>query len=106
VDIQGVVESCTDILTTSYWLYVELGKNIKKILCQKINVILQFLHFYILKIHPVYHILLNVHQCGFLVLKHISYRLLRIGVHFIKHDIQGVFLKCAEILPTRLWDNV
>jgi hypothetical protein len=20
--------------------------------------------------------------------------------------IQGVFLKCAEILPTRLWDNV
>jgi hypothetical protein len=31
-----------------------------------------------------------------------SYRLLRIGVHFIKHDIQGVFLKCAEILPTRL----
>jgi hypothetical protein len=43
---------------------------------------------------------------GFLVLKHISYRLLRIGVHFIKHDIQGVFLKCAEILPTRLWDNV
>jgi hypothetical protein len=28
------------------------------------------------------------------------------GVHFIKHDIQGVFLKCAEILPTRLFDNV
>jgi hypothetical protein len=30
-------------------------------------------------------------------------------VHFIKHDshdIQGVFLKCAEILPTRLFDNV
>jgi hypothetical protein len=25
---------------------------------------------------------------------------------FIKYDIQGVFLKCAEILPTRLWDNV
>jgi hypothetical protein len=24
------------------------------------------------------------------------------GVHFIKHDIQGVFLKCPEILPTRL----
>jgi aspartate carbamoyltransferase regulatory subunit len=24
------------------------------------------------------------------------------GVHFIKHDIQGVFLKCAEILPARL----
>jgi hypothetical protein len=51
---------------------------------------------------PVYHILQNVHQCGFLVLKHISYRLLRIGVHFMKHDIQGVFLKCAEILPTGL----
>jgi hypothetical protein len=26
--IQGVIESCTDILTTSYWLHVELGKNI------------------------------------------------------------------------------
>jgi hypothetical protein len=25
---------------------------------------------------------------------------------FIKYDIQGVFLKCAEILPTRLFDNV
>jgi hypothetical protein len=24
------------------------------------------------------------------------------GVHFIKRDIQGLFLKCAEILPTRL----
>jgi hypothetical protein len=22
------------------------------------------------------------------------------------YDIQGVFLKCAEILPTRLFDNV
>jgi hypothetical protein len=30
----------------------------------------------------------------------------RIGVHFIKYDIQGVFLKCTEILPTRLFDNV
>jgi hypothetical protein len=29
-----------------------------------------------------------------------------IGVRFIKYDIQGVFLKCAEILPTRLFDNV
>jgi hypothetical protein len=35
-----------------------------------------------------------------------NYRLLHIGVHFIKHDIQSVFLKCAEILPTRLFDNV
>jgi hypothetical protein len=26
--IQNVIESCTDILTTSYWLHVELGKNI------------------------------------------------------------------------------
>jgi hypothetical protein len=26
--IQSVTESCTDILTTSYWLHVELGKNI------------------------------------------------------------------------------
>jgi hypothetical protein len=23
--IQGVIESCTDILTTSHWLHVELG---------------------------------------------------------------------------------
>jgi hypothetical protein len=30
----------------------------------------------------------------------------RIGVRFIKHNVQGVFLKCAEILPTRLFDNV
>jgi hypothetical protein len=37
VFIQGVIESCIDILTTSYWLHVELGKNIKKILCQKIK---------------------------------------------------------------------
>jgi hypothetical protein len=33
-------------------------------------------------------------------------RQLLVVVHFIKHDIQGVFLKCAEILPTRLFDNV
>jgi hypothetical protein len=26
--IQGVIESCIDILTTSYWLHVKLGKNI------------------------------------------------------------------------------
>jgi hypothetical protein len=26
----------------------------------------------------------------------------RIGVRFIKYDIQGVILKCVEILPTRL----
>jgi hypothetical protein len=25
---------------------------------------------------------------------------------FYKHDIQGVFLKCVEILSTRLFDNV
>jgi hypothetical protein len=31
---------------------------------------------------------------------------IRIGVHFIKYDIHGVFLKYAEILPTMLWDNV
>jgi hypothetical protein len=30
----------------------------------------------------------------------------RVGVRFIKYDIQGVFLKCAEILPTRLFGNV
>jgi hypothetical protein len=27
-------------------------------------------------------------------------------LYFIKYDIHGVFLKCGEILPTRLWDNV
>jgi hypothetical protein len=27
-DIQGDFESCADILITSYWLHVELGKNI------------------------------------------------------------------------------
>jgi hypothetical protein len=35
--MQGNFESCADILITSYWLHVELGKNIKKILCQKIK---------------------------------------------------------------------
>jgi hypothetical protein len=29
-NIQGDFESCAEILTTSYWLHVELGKNIKK----------------------------------------------------------------------------
>jgi hypothetical protein len=27
-EIQGDFESCADILITSYWLHVELGKNI------------------------------------------------------------------------------
>jgi hypothetical protein len=27
-------------------------------------------------------------------------------VHFIKYDIQGVYLKCAEILLTSLWNTV
>jgi hypothetical protein len=35
-----------------------------------------------------------------------SYRLLRIGVHPTKHDIQGVFLECVEVLPARLFDSV
>jgi hypothetical protein len=35
--IQGNFESCADISITSYWLLVELGKNDKKILCQKIK---------------------------------------------------------------------
>jgi CMP-2-keto-3-deoxyoctulosonic acid synthetase len=30
INIQGVFESCAEILTTSYWLHVELGKNIFK----------------------------------------------------------------------------
>jgi hypothetical protein len=28
LDIQGDCESCAEILTTSYWLHEELGKNI------------------------------------------------------------------------------
>jgi hypothetical protein len=28
LDLQGDFESCADILITSYWLHVELGKNI------------------------------------------------------------------------------
>jgi hypothetical protein len=28
--VQGVIDSCTDILTTSYWLHVELEKISKK----------------------------------------------------------------------------
>jgi hypothetical protein len=36
--IQGDFESCAEILTTSYWLHAELGKNtyLKKF-CQKIK---------------------------------------------------------------------
>jgi hypothetical protein len=29
-NIQGVIESCTDIVTASYWLHVELGKKYLK----------------------------------------------------------------------------
>jgi hypothetical protein len=35
--IQGVFEMRAQILTMSYWLHVELGKNIHKIPCQKIK---------------------------------------------------------------------
>jgi hypothetical protein len=35
--MQGDFENCADILITSHWLHVELGKNIKKILRQKIK---------------------------------------------------------------------
>jgi hypothetical protein len=35
--IQGDFESRADILITSYWFHVELGKNILKILYQKIK---------------------------------------------------------------------
>jgi hypothetical protein len=37
MSIQGVFEMRAEILITSYWLHVELGKNILKILCQKIK---------------------------------------------------------------------
>jgi hypothetical protein len=35
--IQGDFETCADILIMSCWLHVELGKNVYKILCQKIK---------------------------------------------------------------------
>jgi hypothetical protein len=35
--VQGVFEMRAQIVITSYWLHVELGKNIKKIRCQKIK---------------------------------------------------------------------
>jgi hypothetical protein len=48
----------------------------------------------------------NVRQCDVTSRKYDLKQGNRIGVRFTKYDIQGVFLKCAEILPTRLWDNV
>jgi hypothetical protein len=62
--------------------------------------------WHILKIHLEYHILQNVPQCKVTSRKYALKQGNRIGVHFIKIDIQGVFLKCVEILPTRLWDKV
>jgi hypothetical protein len=47
-----------------------------------------------------------VRQCEVTYRKYALKQGNRIGVRFIKYDIQGVFLKCAEILPTRLFDNV
>jgi hypothetical protein len=48
-NIQGVIEMHDQILTTSYWLHVELGKNIYKILCQKIKCHLFFgLQFFLI----------------------------------------------------------
>jgi hypothetical protein len=34
-NIQGVFESCADILITSYWLHVELGKIFTKLYVKK-----------------------------------------------------------------------
>jgi hypothetical protein len=48
----------------------------------------------------------KVRQCEVTSRKYALKQGNRIGVCFIKYDIQGVFLKYAEILPTRLWDNV
>jgi hypothetical protein len=48
----------------------------------------------------------NVRQCEVTYRKYALKQGNRIGVRFIEYDIQGVFLKCAEILPTRLFDNV
>jgi hypothetical protein len=48
----------------------------------------------------------NVRQCEVAYRKYALKQADRIGVRFIKYDIQSVFLKCAEILPTRLFDNV
>jgi hypothetical protein len=48
----------------------------------------------------------NIRQCEVTYGKYALKQGNRIGVRFIKYDIQGVFLKCVEILPTRLFDNV
>jgi hypothetical protein len=54
--------------------------------------------------HPVYEY--SVRQCEVTYRKYALKQGNRIGVRFITYDIQDVFLKCAEILPTRLWNNV
>jgi hypothetical protein len=52
-------------------------------------------------------LLLNIcQQCQVTYRKYALNQGNRIGVRFIKYDIQGVFFKCAEILPMRLFDNV
>jgi hypothetical protein len=51
-------------------------------------------------------IVLFVMRCEVTYRKYALKQRNRIGVRFIKYDIEGVFLKGAEILPTRLFDNV
>jgi hypothetical protein len=36
-NIQGISEMRAEILTTSYWLHVELGKKLKKFIVKKIK---------------------------------------------------------------------
>jgi hypothetical protein len=56
--IQGVIESCTDILSTSYWLHVELGKIFKKFYVKKLNDI-YFLSYNFFKLLLVFYVVLQ-----------------------------------------------
>jgi hypothetical protein len=50
--------------------------------------------------------MVGVEGNSFCVVPVLGPRTTRLGIIQIHQDIQGVFLKCAEILPTRLWNNV
>jgi hypothetical protein len=48
------------ILVTSYWLHIELGKNIEKILCQKIiYLFIYFLSYNFLKLLLIFYVVLQ-----------------------------------------------
>jgi hypothetical protein len=59
VHIQGVIESCTDILTTSYWLHVELGKKYLKNFMSKNKIDIYFLSYNFFKLLLVFYVVLQ-----------------------------------------------